>query len=203
MFQLMKLDYQYDALEPYFDEKTMLIHHTKHHQSYVNNLNNALSKYPELQAKNLEELLVSLSSVPEEIRTTVRNNAGGIFNHNFFFKLLTKRKTEPSEQLRTIIENEFDNIENLKATFYSAALSNFGSGWTWICLDKTNKLKIVNTSGHDCIISTGYKPLVVIDIWEHAYYLKFQNRRNEYIEIFWELIDWEFVSTLYDKYLNG
>lgn len=202
MFELVKLDYEYNALEPYFDEKTMLIHHTKHHQSYVNNLNNALLKYPEWQEKNLEELLTSLHLLPEDIKTTVRNNGGGVYNHNFYFKILTKEKTNISNELSEAINRDFKTIDNLKATFYSAALSNFGSGWTWLCLDKSNKLKVVNTSGHDCVITNGYKPLICIDIWEHAYYLKFQNRRNEFIEVFWELINWNIVSDLFNKYIG-
>lgn len=202
MFELIKLDYEYDALEPYFDEQTMIIHHTKHHQAYVNNLNNAISKYPEWQEKNLEELLVSLDDLPEDIKTTVRNNGGGVFNHNFYFKILTKKKTEIDAPLMKAIEKCFGSFDNLKATFYTAALSNFGSGWTWLCLDNENNLKVVNTSGHDCVITKGYKPLICIDVWEHAYYLKFQNRRNEFIEVFWELINWDIVSNLYNKYLN-
>ncbi len=199
MFVLKKIDYSFDALEPFFDKKTMEIHHTKHHQSYVNNLNKALEKYDEWKNKDLETLLKSLHLLPKEIQTAVRNNGGGVYNHDFYFKILAKNKKNINEQLLEKIKNDFGSLDNLKATFYTAALSNFGSGWTWLCLDK-NKLKVINTSGHDCVITNDLKPLICIDIWEHAYYLKFQNKRNEYIETFWELINWDLVSDLFLSY---
>lgn len=196
MFVLKKIDYSFDALEPFFDKKTMEIHHTKHHQGYVNNLNKALEKYDEWKNQDLETLLKSLHLLPKEIQTVVRNNGGGVYNHDFYFKILAKNKKNIDAQLLKKIVEDFGSLDNLKATFYTAALSNFGSGWTWLCLDK-NKLKVINTLGHDCVITNDLKPLICIDVWEHAYYLKFQNRRNEYIETFWELINWDLVSELF------
>ena len=192
---LLKLPYAYDALEPFIDAKTMEIHHGKHHQTYVDKLNKALEKYPELQTKAVEELLKNLESVPEDIRTQVRNHGGGHWNHSFFWQIL-KKDIEPTGEILNIINNDFESFDNFKAEFSNKAVSVFGSGWCWLVLNK-GKLEIVTTANQDSPISQGKIPVLGLDVWEHAYYLKYQNRRQEYIDAFWKIIDWEKVNEFY------
>lgn len=190
--ELPKLDYGYDALEPYIDAKTMEIHYTKHHQSYIDKLNAALEKYPELQEKSVEELLQDLNKIPEDIRTAVRNHGGGHYNHSMFWKLL-KKNVKMSEKVNVVIDESFGNFENFKKAFTDAALNRFGSGWAWLVLNK-GKLEVVSTANQDCPISDGKVPILGIDVWEHAYYLNYQNRRAEYVENFFKIINWEEVE---------
>jgi len=197
-YELQLLAYAPNSLEPYIDEQTMIIHHTKHHQSYVDKLNKALEKYPELMGKPLSELMKNIESVSEEIRTAVRNNAGGILNHDFFFSLLKKGVAQEGE-IFTEIKNKFGSFANFQEQFSNSASTLFGSGWTWLVL-KNNRLEILNTVGHENPISQGAIPLLVIDVWEHAYYLKYQNRRPEYIQAFFSIIDWKKVNELFLKY---
>ena len=192
---LLKLPYAYDALEPFIDAKTMEIHHGKHHQTYVDKLNKALEKYPELQTKAVEELLKNLESVPEDIRTQVRNHGGGHWNHSFFWQIL-KKDIEPTGEILNIINNDFESFDNFKAEFSNKAVSVFGSGWCWLVLNK-GKLEIVTTANQDSPISQGKIPVLGLDVWEHAYYLKYQNRRQEYIDAFWKIIDWEKVNDIF------
>ena len=197
MFQLPKLNYSYDALEPYIDAKTMEIHYAKHHQAYVDKLNEAIAKHPELESKTLEELLKNLGSVPEDIRTAVRNHGGGHFNHSLFWQIMAPsdfalgKPNEPMGELKIAIEKEFFSFEKFKELFMKVAVTHFGSGWVWLSQDINNKLMIESLPNQDCPLSKGSKPILCLDLWEHAYYLKYQNRRAEYVEAWWNVVDWE------------
>ncbi len=199
MFTLMKLPYAYDALEPFMDAKTVEIHYTKHHQGYVNNLNAALEKAPaDIQKMSLEELLVSLDRIPENIRIAVRNNGGGDFNHNLFWTIMApKAGGKPSGKLAEAIDRDFGSFEKFKAAFTEMSKAFFASGWVWLVIDKNGKLSIMSTPGHDVPMRQGFQPLMVIDVWEHAYYLKYQNRRPEFIENWWNLVNWPQVEKNY------
>lgn len=178
---LPQLDYSYDALEPHIDARTMEIHHSKHHQAYVDKLNQALENYPELQEKPVEDLLKNLDQIPEPVRTAVKNNGGGHYNHSLFWEVMSKTPQPISGLLKTKIEEKWSSIENFKDTFTQAAISTFGSGWTWLCI-KNNELEIISTSNQDTPLAEGSTPIFLIDVWEHAYYLKYQNRRPDYIK---------------------
>lgn len=198
--ELPPLPYAYDALEPFIDAKTLEIHHGKHHQAYVDKLNIALEQYPDLQNKTVEELITSLQEIPETICTTVRNNAGGHFSHTFYWNIMspTAKEDIPGALGKTLIEN-FGSIVAFKEQFTTAATNLFGSGWVWLAADGEKKLKIISTQGHDSPLMTGDSPLMVIDIWEHAYYLKCQNRRVEYIQNWWNVLDWNKVTEYFEK----
>lgn len=186
--ELPKLEYSYDALEPYIDAKTMEIHYTKHHQNYVNKLNEALDKYPKLHEKSVEELLMGLEIVPEDIRIAVKNNGGGHFNHTFFWSIMGPNpQVAPSEDFA----QKLGDFNNFKAEFSNKAVTLFGSGWVWLAQNKDGKLEIISTSNQDSPISQNYKPIIGIDLWEHAYYLKYQNKRSEYIDAWWNVVDWK------------
>ena len=176
VFTLPELEYPYDALEPHIDARTMEIHHTKHHQGYVNKANAALEKYPDLQKKSAEELLTDLQALPEDIRTSLRNTAGGHANHSLFWKVMTPGAGgEPSGALADAILASFGDFDNLKDVFSSAAATHFGSGWAWLVIDGSGVLQISSTANQDTPISAGLKPILTLDVWEHAYYLKYQN----------------------------
>jgi len=199
-YTLPELGYAYDALEPFIDAQTMEIHHSKHHQTYVDKLNAALDKHPELYNTPLEDLLKNLDSIPEDIRTAVRNHGGGHLNHSFFWPLLKiNNGAQPGAALQEAIARNFESFEQFKEQFYQAALNNFGSGWTWLVKNMSGALHVISTQNQDSPISSGLKPLIGIDVWEHAYYLKYQNKRADYIEAFWNLINWEQVDKLYAK----
>jgi superoxide dismutase, Fe-Mn family len=189
------LPYAYDALEPYIDALTMEIHHGKHHQAYVNNLNTALEGHADLQQKSVEELLRDPGAIPESIREAVRNNGGGHWNHSFFWPLLKKGAARKGEVVAAL-EREFGGYDEFKARFSKAAATRFGSGWAWVAL-RQDKLEILSTPNQDTPISQGMIPLLGLDVWEHAYYLKYQNRRPEYIDAFFNVIHWERVNDLY------
>jgi len=194
-FELQQLNYAYNALEPHIDELTMTIHHTKHHQGYVNNLNAALEKHPELNVTSLEDLLLSLDKLPADIQTAVRNNGGGVFNHNLFFSTLKLNENGvPSGLLLEKLNAAFGSFEGFKDAFSNAAKTRFGSGWAWLIQNKEGKLEVVSTPNQDSPLALG-TPLLGIDVWEHAYYLKYQNRRPEYIDNFFHVIDWNLVSS--------
>lgn len=198
-FELPKLSYSYDSLEPYIDKETMEIHYTKHHQSYIDKLNQALERHEELQGKSAEELLKNLEGVSEEIRTAVKNNAGGHLNHSFFWAIL-KKDIQPSGDILEAIKKDFGSYENFKEQFKQAAVTQFGSGWAWLVLNPANnKLEITKTRDHENPITKNEIPLLVIDVWEHAYYLKYQNRRPEYVDAFINVINWEKVNENYLK----
>ncbi len=186
-YELPALPYSYNALEPFIDAQTMEIHHTKHHSTYVNKLNEALTKAPQLESKTLEELLSNLDLVPEEVRSAVRNHGGGHYNHSFFWNTLA-----PAGKNGTPIPS----IVNLKEEFNKIAISFFGSGWVWIIKNSDGSLTVMATPNQDTPISMGKKPLLGLDIWEHAYYLKYQNRRSEYVENWWNLVNWQEVEKI-------
>lgn len=199
-FKLAPLPYAFDALEPYIDAKTMEIHYTKHHAAYVNNLNKAVADYPELHKMSVEELLTNLDKVPEKIRTAVRNNAGGDYNHTLFWKSL-KKDAGPIEAgpMREALGRLFGDEETGKQDFLSKALGVFGSGWVWLSVDKNKELVLETTPNQDSPLSKGNKPLYGLDLWEHAYYLKYQNRRNEYVQASLACINWSFLEQRYEK----
>ncbi|HBI25425.1 MAG: Superoxide dismutase [Candidatus Wolfebacteria bacterium GW2011_GWC2_39_22] len=203
MHTLPQLPYAYNALEPFIDARTLEIHHSKHHQSYVDKLNTALEKYPKLQDKTAEELIAMLDEIPETIRTTVRNNAGGHFSHTLYWNCMSPTAQEDiPEELGKAIVDDFGSIVAFKEQFTVAATNLFGSGWVWLVFDATNKkLTIASTQGHDNPLMTGDTPLMVIDIWEHAYYLHYQNRRAEYIQNWWNVLDWKVVGQNYTEHI--
>ena len=196
-FQLNPLPYAYDALEPFIDTLTMQIHHDKHHQAYVTNLNAALEKHPELAGKTLEALLGDLNAIPEDIRTAVRNHGGGTWNHNLFWQLMApKAGGDPKGALAKALDAGFGGVANFKAEFEKAAMGRFGSGWAWL-VRKGDKLSIVSTGNQETPLSEGLTPVLALDVWEHAYYLKYQNRRAEYVGNWWNVVNWEEAARLY------
>lgn len=191
-FSLRPLPYAYNALEPYIDALTMEIHHDRHHQAYVDNLNKALEKYPEFYEKSLEEILSNLDAIPADIRQAVINNAGGVYNHDFFWSIMSPdHNQEPSGALLDAIVKTFGSVEEFKAQFAQAAAARFGSGWAWLVKDAEGNLKIMSTANQDSPISDGYKLIIGLDVWEHAYYLNYQNKRPAYIENWWKLVNWK------------
>ena len=194
---LPALPYAYNALEPYFDEQTMQIHHTKHHQTYVDKLNAALEGHPNLQNKGAEDLISDLSAVPENIRTAVRNHGGGHVNHRFFWPLLWKEVDFKGEVAKAI-NSKFGDYDIFKEKFSNAAALLFGSGWTWLVVNN-GELDITTTPNQDSPLSQGHIPILGLDVWEHAYYLKYQNRRPEYIAAFFNVINWEKVNENFKK----
>ena len=194
--ELPTLGYAYDALEPYIDAKTMEIHHTKHHQGYINNYLKALEGQEELLEKDVEDVLRHLELVPQAKRQAVINNGGGYYNHRLFWEILTPKKTEPSKELHQAIVSAFGSLEDLKEIFSQAAASRFGSGWAWLVVNKDGKLEVTSTPNQDAPFVVG-KPILGLDVWEHAYYLNYQNRRPEYIKNFWNVVNWEKVSENY------
>ena len=194
-YKLPDLPYEYSALEPYMDARTVAIHHDKHHQAYVTNLNNALEGHEELQKKDTIELLLDLDEVPEGIRTAVRNNAGGHANHTMYWQCMSPRGGgEPDGSLAEAIEEAFGSFGAFQTAFNKAAATYFGSGWIWLCLDTDGDLLITTTPGHDNPVMDGLMPLLVLDVWEHAYYLKYENRRADFIAAWWNLVDWDYVA---------
>jgi len=195
MFLLPQLAYNYDALEPHIDKDTMKIHHAKHHQGYVNNLNAALENHPDLGNKEIEYILMNLDSVPEAIRTTVRNNGGGHYNHSLFWTIMSANGGgEPTGPLAEAITQKWSSFSNFKEEFNNAAKPRFGSGWAWLCKDGNGNLQITSTANQDSPLSEGLVPIMGLDVWEHAYYLKHQNKRPEYIESWWNVVDWNQVA---------
>lgn len=194
-YTLAPLPYDYAALEPYIDAQTMQLHHDKHHAAYVNNLNGALENYSELQAKSIEELVASLDTVPEAIRTTVRNNAGGHVNHTMFWQIMSPNAGgEPTGAIGEAIASTFGDFDTFKQRFVEAGVKQFGSGWVWLVVNPEHKLQIVTTANQDSPITTGAKPILGNDVWEHAYYLKYQNRRPEYLNAWWNVVNWKEID---------
>lgn len=197
-FNLPQLPYAYDALEPYIDARTMEIHYTKHHKAYTDNLNNAIKGTP-LEGKTIQEILQTLD--PEN--KAVRNNGGGYYNHNLFWEILTAKKTTPSAELSKAIEAAFGSFEAFKEAFSKAAATQFGSGWAWLAVEKGGKVGVCATANQDNPLMSLIKcgtPILGLDVWEHAYYLNYQNRRADYIEAFFNIINWDKVSELYNQY---
>ena len=194
-FTLPALPYAYDALTPYIDEETMHLHHEKHHNAYITNVNAALEKHPELAEKTIEELLADLNSVPEDIRTAVRNNGGGHANHSLFWTVLAPNAGgEPTGAVKDGIEEAFGSFDAMKEKFSAAAVGRFGSGWAWLVVSD-GKLEITSTPNQDSPISEGKTPILGLDVWEHAYYLNYKNVRPEYIKAFWNLVNWDEVNS--------
>ncbi len=199
-FLLAPLPYPTDALEPYIDARTMEIHHGKHHAAYVANLNKAVADQPALAGKSAEELVRQLGSVPESVRTAVRNHGGGHVNHTMFWEMLSKAgRKEPRGDLAGAIDRAFGGFAGFKDQFSKAAAGVFGSGWAWLTVDDQNSLRIESTPNQDSPLTSGRTPLLALDVWEHAYYLKYQNRRPEYIEAFFQVIHWDYVEERYRK----
>lgn len=194
---LPALGYSFDALEPYIDAQTMEIHYTKHHQAYLNNLTKALADHPDLQNQPLEKLLADLDAVPESIRTTVRNNGGGHLNHSLFWRMMAPGGGKQDRgAVGQAIQSTFGSDEGFKEKFAAAAGSRFGSGWAWLVYDD-GKLEIMSTANQDSPVSSGKTPLLGLDVWEHAYYLNYQNRRADYVAAWWNVVNWDFVNQLF------
>lgn len=194
-FELPKLPYAYDALEPHIDKETMEIHHSKHHNTYVTKLNDAV-KGTDLESKSIEEIVKNLDAVPENIKTAVRNNGGGHLNHTFFWELLSPEKKEVPSELKEAIESKFGSLDKFKEEFEAAGAGRFGSGWAWLVVNN-GALEIVSTPNQDNPVSEGKTPVFGVDVWEHAYYLKYQNRRPEYLGTVWNVVNWNKVNELY------
>jgi Fe-Mn family superoxide dismutase len=197
-FKLPELGYAYDALEPHIDARTMEIHHTKHHQAYTDKLNAAVEKYPHLQGFDAGVLVANLASVPEDIRTAVRNNGGGHVNHSFFWEILTPGGArEPGGALGAVINESFGSFDAFKQKFAAAAADRFGSGWAWLVVDAFGKLAVYSTANQDSPLIDHFTPLLGLDVWEHAYYLKYQNKRPDYIAAFWNVVNWDIAASKY------
>jgi len=204
LFALPKLSYDYNALEPYVDAQTMEIHYSKHHQTYINNLNGLVKGHESFFAgKTIEDILSDIEAVPEAIRQGVINQGGGYANHNLFWKILSPQGgQEPTGILATKIKEQFGSLDEFKKLLNQAAISQFGSGWGWLVLNDKKELEVINTRNQDSPLMIGKTPVLGIDVWEHAYYLKYQNRRPEYIEAIWNVINWEAVGRLYEEALQ-
>lgn len=200
-FTLPPLPYAYDALEPHIDARTMEIHHTKHHQAYINTLNTALAEAPDIAHLPIETIIAHISTLPEGIQAVVRNHGGGHYNHSLFWNMLSAQPTQPSNELMQAITDTFGSLEALQAQFTDAALKRFGSGWAWLVADAEGKLMIRTTPNQDnpCMEDQTLTILLGLDVWEHAYYLHYQNRRQEYCAAFWHVVNWEFASQQYQK----
>ena len=193
--ELPPLPYDYAALEPYIDQQTMHLHHDMHHGTYVKNLNAALEKYPNLQSKSPDELLRNLSAIPEDIRTAVRNNGGGHVNHTMFWKIMKpKGGGEPSGKIADVIKKTFGSFKDFQTKFNDAGAKQFGSGWVWLAAKPSGEVQIITTPNQDNPISQGLFPIMGNDVWEHAYYLKYNNRRPEYLQACWNVVNWEEIN---------
>ncbi len=197
-FEVPPLPYDYSALEPHIDTQTMQIHHDKHHAAYVTNLNKALESAPELAGKSITEIISNLSSVPEKVRQAVINNGGGHYNHTLFWEIMgPKGGGEPKGELAKAINAAFGNYEGLREKVNNAGLTRFGSGWAWLVADKSGQLQVVSTANQDSPLSNGLQPILGVDVWEHAYYLKYQNRRADYLSAWWNVVNWDAVAARY------
>lgn len=198
-YTLPELPYAYDALEPHIDKETMNIHHTKHHNAYVTNVNKALEGHDDLASKSIEDLISDMDAVPEDIRTAVRNNGGGHANHSFFWKTLSSNGGgEPTGELAEAIDKKFGSFDAFKEEFGKAAATRFGSGWAWL-VSNNGELEITSTPNQNSPLMEGKTPLLGLDVWEHAYYLNYQNRRPDYVSAFWNVVDWDAVAKNFQK----
>jgi Fe-Mn family superoxide dismutase len=202
MFKLPPLPYSFDSLEPYIDARTMEIHYTKHHQGYIDNLNAALVGHQEFHHKTVEELLARLDLLPEDIRAAVKNNGGGHYNHSLFWDWMIKGGGTPQGKVSDEIKNQFSSFEAFKDQFNRAAKSRFGSGWAWLVVNKAGNLEVTSSANQDTPWSEGKTPLLGLDVWEHAYYLKYQNRRVDYVEAWWNVVNWGYVEDLYKNHVG-
>ncbi|MFS8639763.1 MAG: superoxide dismutase [Symbiobacteriaceae bacterium] len=198
-YELPPLPYDYNALEPHIDEQTMRIHHDRHHATYVNNLNAALEKYPEWQNKPIEDLLRQIDRIPEDIRTAVRNNGGGHANHTLFWQIMGPNGGgQPSGALADAINSKFGSFEQFKEQFSKTAVSHFGSGWAWLVVDENGELQVYSLPNQDSPYMKNHTPILGIDVWEHAYYLKYQNKRPDYVAAWWNVVNWDEVAKRYE-----
>jgi Fe-Mn family superoxide dismutase len=195
-FELPPLPYAFNALEPHIDARTMEIHHDKHHAGYTNNLNTAIQG-TSLESKSIEEILGNLDAVPEDKRTAVRNNGGGFANHSLFWQILSAQSSQPSAELKSAIDSAFGSMDTFKEAFGKAASTRFGSGWAWLVVENDGSLSVTSTPNQDTPLMEGKTPILGLDVWEHAYYLNYQNRRPDYIAAFWNIVNWAKVSELY------
>ncbi len=194
-FALPEVGYPYDALEPHIDARTMEIHHSKHHAAYTTNLNKALEAHPDLQKKSVEQLVTDLNAVPEAIRNAVRNNGGGYLNHALFWDIMTPGGAKaPTGALAKAIDGTFGSVDELKSKLQAAAVGQFGSGWGWLCKEAGGKLSVIGTPNQDTPLMQGKTPILGVDVWEHAYYLKYQNRRPDYVTAWWNVVNWNKVA---------
>jgi Fe-Mn family superoxide dismutase len=199
-FALPEVGYAYDALEPHIDARTMEIHHSKHHAAYTTNLNKALESHADLQKKSVEQLVTDLNAIPEAIRNAVRNNGGGYLNHALFWDIMTPGGAkEPKGALADAIKKDIGSLDDLKSKLQAAAVGQFGSGWGWLCKDSGGKLSIVATPNQDTPLTQGKTPILGVDVWEHAYYLKYQNRRPDYVTAWWNVVNWDRVAARFGK----
>lgn len=197
-FELPELSYAYDALEPHIDARTMEIHHTKHHAGYTNNLNSALESAPDLEGKSIKDILADLNAVPESVRTAVRNNGGGYANHKLFWKIMSPEGGgEPGGDLMQAIDSAFGDFASFKDQLSKTAVGQFGSGWGWLAVDGGGALTVLSTPNQDSPYSQGMTPILGVDVWEHAYYLNYQNRRADYVAAWWNVINWSEVEQRY------
>jgi Fe-Mn family superoxide dismutase len=203
-FELPPLPYDYNALEPYIDTQTMQIHHDKHHQTYVTNLNNALQGQDQLASMSVDDLLRNINQVPDSIRTAVRNNAGGHSNHTMFWNIMKPSGGgQPTGDLGNAIQQTFGSFDAFKAAFNDAGTKRFGSGWAWLVLDSSGKLQVISTANQDSPLMDGLYPVMGNDVWEHAYYLKYQNRRPEYLNAWWNVVNWDEIARRYEQARSG
>ena len=199
-FQLPELGYESGALEPHIDTRTMEIHHGKHHQAYTNNLNAALEHHPELHGHSGEQLLIDLDSLPEDIRGAVQNNGGGFVNHKLFFEIMAPGgSNSPTEEMSGLLNDSFGSFDQFKQMFSGAAATQFGSGWSWLVVNPDGKLQVMATANQNSPLSCGCVPILGVDVWEHAYYLNYQNRRPDYLAAFWNVVNWTAVSEKYSQ----
>jgi Fe-Mn family superoxide dismutase len=201
VFEVPALTYAYEALEPYIDAQTMHLHHDKHHQTYADNANAAIAKAPELAGKSGEEILKNLNAVPEAVRTAVRNNVGGYVNHNIFWTIMGPNGGAPTGAIAEAIKNTFGDLAQFQEKINDAGLKQFGSGWTWLALGPSG-LQVLSTANQDSPLSQGLTPILLNDVWEHAYYLKYQNRRGEYLKAWWNVVNWAEVNKRYEAALK-
>lgn len=204
-FKMVPLPYDYDALEPYIDASTMTLHHNKHLKTYLDNLNEALENYPTYHSWTLERLISYSGALPQRIRTAIHNNAGGVWNHNLFFSIMTppRGRNTPFGPLLEAINKRFGSFEKFREAFKQSALSVFGSGWAWLVVGRGGHLEIVTTANQDSVLQMGLCPVLLLDVWEHAYYLKYQNRRGDYIDNWFHVVDWQQALNLYISCFEG
>ncbi len=203
-YELPPLPYDYSALEPHIDTQTMQLHHDKHHAAYVNNLNAALQSHTQFASLSIDELVRRINEVPESARAAVRNNGGGHYNHSMFWQIMGPNGGgQPSGELASAIQETFGSFEQFKAAFNDAGVKRFGSGWTWLVLDRNGKLSVMSTANQDSPLTEGHYPVMGNDVWEHAYYLKYQNRRPDYLNAWWNVVNWDEVARRYQQGRSG
>lgn len=198
-FECKELNYSYDALEPYVDKETMMLHYNKYYKNYVDKLNDTIKKYPKLYSCSLTDLLSNLDCLPDSASQIIKNNGGGVYNHEFFFSIMTNRKTYPSEELKKAIDRDFGSFDEFKMEFKKASLDIFGSGWVWLVSDNKGNLSIIKTSNQDTPITLNLIPVIGIDLWEHAYYLRYQNNRGNYIDNWFNVVNWDKALSNYNN----